>query len=123
MSDGAWQFGGPGVSERGMFRSRRLLDTAEILCVCQNCGNEDGTIVPAHSNLSEHGKGKGLKAHDCFFAALCNRCHRWLDNQGGSGLDPTGRYSSSPPDKREMFCRAMHATWLWLWRNARVRVA
>jgi hypothetical protein len=48
------------------------------------CGNDDGTIVAAHSNQSRHGKGLGLKAHDCFVAFLCAHCHHWLD-QGLAG--------------------------------------
>lgn len=46
-------------------------------CVC--CGADDGTIVAAHSNLSEHGKGGHHKAHDCMVAWLCMRCHTWYD--------------------------------------------
>lgn len=108
--------------ERGMFRSRRMLDLAHRITTCMNCGAQrtEG-MDPAHSNLGEHGKGKGLKAHDCFFAALCSACHRWLDNQG-HGKDPTGRYDSKPWDKREMFVKAMHATWLFCWRQDWLRV-
>jgi hypothetical protein len=116
---------GPGLGTylpRGMFRSRALLDCARDL-PCGNCGTEDGTVVAAHSNLGEHGKGKGLKAHDCFFAALCAACHFWLDNQGGSGKDPTAIYLGNQDGKREMFIRAMHRTWLELWRRKLVRAA
>ena len=104
---------------RGMYRNRKLLDCARGL-PCQNCGADDGTISPAHSNLSEHGKGKGLKAHDAFWAALCNACHRWLDNQAGPADDPSGVFSAA--NKREMFLRAMYRTWLELWRRGLVVV-
>lgn len=104
---------------RGMYRNRKLLDLAREL-PCQNCGADDGTISPAHSNFSEHGKGKGLKAHDVFWAALCNACHRWLDNQAGWGQDPSGAFL--PSDKRAMFLQAMGRTWLELWRRGFVRV-
>lgn len=107
---------------RGMFRSPGLLALARNLS-CGNCGSQNETIVPAHSNLGEHGKGKGLKAHDCFFAALCHACHAWLDNQGGFGKDPTGVYLANPDDKREMFVKAMHRTWLELWRSGKLRTA
>ena len=43
------------------------------------CGREDDTIVSAHSNLLEHGKGRGLKAHDGMMAWLCMSCHSELD--------------------------------------------
>lgn len=60
------------------FRSKKLLDLARGKpCVMCNC--EDGTIVSAHSNLLEHGKGMGTKAHDGMIAWLCMRCHSKLD--------------------------------------------
>ena len=38
-----------------------------------------GQVVMAHANWEEFGKGMGMKAHDCFVAALCDDCHRELD--------------------------------------------
>jgi hypothetical protein len=46
---------------------------------CQRCGADDGTVCGAHSNQSEHGKGRGIKASDEFCASLCSDCHFWLD--------------------------------------------
>jgi hypothetical protein len=46
---------------------------------CQHCGAEDGTVVSAHSNMSIHGKGRGIKASDEYVAALCFTCHANLD--------------------------------------------
>jgi hypothetical protein len=46
---------------------------------CQRCGADDGTVCGAHSNQSEHGKGRGIKASDEFCASLCHDCHFWLD--------------------------------------------
>lgn len=60
------------------YRNRKLLDMAEGQC-CVMCGAQDGTVVAAHSNLSEHGKGMGIKAHDCMVAWLCYRCHAEYD--------------------------------------------
>lgn len=106
---------------RGMYRSRRLLDLAHEVNRCQNCGSYQlEGCEPAHSNLGEHGKGKGLKAHDCFFAALCHKCHVWLDQ--GKGKDPSGIFDGTREGKREMFFRAMCATWLWLWKAGRLAV-
>ena len=102
--------------DRGMFRCRKLLDLAHRIDICQNCGAHTGGCEPAHSNLDAHGKGFKLKADDCFFAALCHACHAWLDNSAGRGWDPGGLYTDSRADKREMFIRAMHRTWLELWR-------
>jgi hypothetical protein len=33
-------------------------------------------VEPAHRN---EGKGKGIKVHDCWTAALCRSCHRTID--------------------------------------------
>jgi len=45
---------------------------------CQNCHIE-GETQAAHSNWSEHVKGRGIKASDEFTAALCQKCHTELD--------------------------------------------
>lgn len=51
---------------------------------CARCGVEGYTQV-AHSNLSEHGKGRGLKAGDWYVMPLCCTrvgvpgCHVELD--------------------------------------------
>ena len=103
-----------------MFRSRKLLDHARDQR-CMNCGSTHG-VVAAHSNQHEHGKGAGMKAHDCFHAWLCHSCHSWLD-QGGNDRDPTGRYDPSYHDKAEMFTRAMHKTWLQLFEQQLLTVA
>src|SRR5258708_29738879 len=86
---------------RSMFRNRALLDIAHDFAKCTNCGRQTPLgCEPAHSNLTLHGKATGQKSHDCFFAALCNPCHRWLDNQGGYGKDPSDRFEHSEEGKR-----------------------
>lgn len=61
-----------------MYRNPKILDNAKWSS-CTMCGANDGTIVAAHSNLLEHGKGRGIKAHDCFVAYLCHSCHTGYD--------------------------------------------
>lgn len=61
------------------YRNRPLLNLANGQS-CQLCGAQDGTIVSAHSNQSRHGKGMSIKAHDCFIAWLCVRCHAEIDH-------------------------------------------
>lgn len=63
------------------FRSPELLRlaaghecTLRIEGVCQR-----GPCVSAHSNQACHGKGRSIKAHDCFIAWACDACHRELD--------------------------------------------
>lgn len=101
------------------FRSPALLRLARGQS-CTNCPSEDDdTTVAAHSNWADHGKGMSIKAHDCYIAFLCFRCHSWLDQ--GTGRDPTGRYTVY--EKREMFDRARDATLLRLFQQGRLRVS
>jgi hypothetical protein len=102
------------VSQRFTYRNPKILAHARGQA-CTNCGCEDGTTVAAHSNLSEHGKGRGIKAHDIFCAFLCHNCHTWLDQ--GIGRDLTGVWQGDKADKREMFMRAMTATHIILLRD------
>ena len=44
---------------------------------CVECGSRPVDI--AHSNFSEHGKGKGIKADDSYTVALCRGCHSDFD--------------------------------------------
>lgn len=71
-----------------MYRDPNLLKLAKgekcLLQCSDDCmGDEGSTTVAAHSNLMEHGKGKGLKAQDCFTVWSCHNCHSLFD-QGGS---------------------------------------
>lgn len=59
--------------------------TLEVPGVCW--GFREGCIVWCHSNKDRHGKGKGLKAHDCFGAAGCTPCHRYVDTHRGPEVD------------------------------------
>jgi Protein of unknown function (DUF1364) len=101
-------------------RDRGLLDLARGQA-CQNCGTRDGTIVAAHSNAQQHGKGKSLKAHDCLHAWLCMACHDWLDGRR-NGLDPTGMYQPVRFERREMWERAFARTVVELWRQGLIGV-
>ena len=60
------------------FRSKAHLKNVANL-PCQNCYIE-GQTQAAHSNWSEHGKGRGIKASDEYTAALCQTCHIELDS-------------------------------------------
>lgn len=103
------------MNQRFVYRNPRITKHANGQA-CQNCGRQDGTIVAAHSNLQEHGRGSFHKAHDLFVAFLCHDCHTWLDAVGNR-RDPTGLYDSSAKDKREMFTRAMFKTQIILLRD------
>lgn len=79
-------------------RDKKRLEACRLLA-CQNCGADDGTVVAAHSNWAEHGKGRGIKASDEYVAALCFLCHAELDQ---------GKMSSN--EKKEMWMRAYQKT-------------
>jgi hypothetical protein len=60
------------------YENRAYLDIARSM-PCVACGADDGTIVPAHSNLQEHGRGSHRRADDYAVMWLCARCHYELD--------------------------------------------
>jgi hypothetical protein len=105
-------------AQRFEYRNPKILAHAKGQ-PCQNCGREDGSTVAAHSNFAEHGKAKGMNAHDLFVAELCGECHRWLDS--GTGRDPSGIWQSDRGDKREMFIKAMTKTMIILLRDGVVK--
>lgn len=100
------------------YRNPKLLALAKGM-PCQHCGSEIG-VVAAHSNFAVHGKGKNLKAHDCFVAFLCStKCHPWLDYDYGV-MDG---YSSKRDDKLLFFTIAMQRTMSMLLRTGQIKLA
>ena len=83
------------------YRNPKLLALAKD-CPCALCG-KSGTTVSAHSNYSEHGKGMGRKADDCYIAFLCHKCHSKIDQGQGTYLE-----------KKEDWLMAMSKTYHWL---------
>lgn len=63
------------------FRSRDLLNLCyEFDCLLQIEGVCTGGVgEPCHANWPEHGKGMGMKAHDCYAVPGCRACHMALD--------------------------------------------
>jgi hypothetical protein len=89
-----------------IYRNKKLLELVRQ-SPCQNCGNQDGTVVAAHSNQLRDGKGRGIKAHDYRIAALCYSCHMELDQ--GKSLDKAERV--------EIWEEAHRKTIAWLFEN------
>jgi hypothetical protein len=62
------------------FRSPELLKLASgQSCTIKLPGCVGGPCVACHSNQAKHGKGRSVKAHDCFIAFGCDHCHREID--------------------------------------------
>lgn len=68
--------------------------------------------MAAHSNLMEHGKGKGLKAHDGMHAWLCYRCHTEYD-QGAK---------MNREEKRDFILAAICKTYQRMWEQDLINV-
>jgi hypothetical protein len=62
---------------RNACRSQICFLRVPLLCPRRD---PEETIVPAHSNESEHGKGGARKADDKYTLPACFWCHEWLDN-------------------------------------------
>ncbi len=58
-------------------RDNKRLERIRALSCCE-CG-ADAPSQAAHSNFGIHGKGKGIKADDCYTIPLCVICHQNLD--------------------------------------------
>lgn len=97
------------------FRSRKLLDLChDTPCMADFPHECRGTIVPAHANGLEFGRGFASKADDCFVAALCPNAHDFVDGRRGGWDKET---------KRAEWNRAFIATLKWWWENEKVKVA
>lgn len=92
-----------------MYRSKKLLQAVSSL-PCQICGIE-GSTQAAHANWSWSGKGMGLKAHDCFVAALCQTHHYAIDQ----GKDLT------KGEREELWTMAHRKTLLELFRRGLIQ--
>ena len=87
------------------YRNKKILQAARDR-PCQYCGRNDWTTVAAHSNAMSHGKGVGIKAHDCYIAFLCSHCHSDYDSHKMPQMG---------------FDMAMERTWLLLLREGILR--
>jgi len=98
------------------FRNKKLTQSAKGL-ECQLrisgvCNRNPETTVWCHSNQAIHGKGMGIKAHDCFGAFGCSACHREIDQ--GTRL--------SRDEKIEYMDYARDRTLLLLWQQKLIGV-
>lgn len=99
-----------------MYRNPKLTKLARGQpCMVRSpvCNQNPETTVWAHSNFQRHGKGTGLKAHDCFGFFACSDCHYMIDNDG--------RVSNAA--KEWLVQTAMERTWLYLWQHEFIKVS
>jgi len=72
------------IQKTNHHRDRKLLNTAKgqdcTLRLDTGLGCPSETVVWAHSDESQHGKGSRIKSHDCFGAWACANCHVALPN-------------------------------------------
>lgn len=92
-----------------MIRDKAWLKAVASLS-CQHCGVE-GMTQAAHANWGVYGKGMGQKAHDCFVAALCIRCHAELDQ--GKNL--------SADERQQMWESAFRKTLVALFEQGKIK--
>lgn len=77
--------------------AKRLAAIRKLPCV--RCGYPRSQA--AHSNFSEHGKGKGIKADDKYTIPLCHNCHQWFDQYRGMGLVESKEWFDKMLEKTE----------------------
>lgn len=94
------------------YRNRKLLDLANG-APCMSCGAQDGTVVAAHANWSDFGKGMSHKASDAAVAFMCHACHAEIDQ--GSRL--------TKAERRQKWVEAAVKTWVWLVETGKVVLA
>jgi ferredoxin len=94
-----------------MHREPKLLKLAKGK-PCVMCYRDDGTVVAAHSNLLEHGKGMAMKAHDCMTAWLCMTCHSMVDQ---------GKHLTKE-EKRMFMLEAICKTHIQMWEQGLLQV-
>lgn len=76
------------------------------------CIHDPSTTVWCHSNEQRHGKGRGIKAHDCFGAFGCSACHHWYDEDR----------SAARSEKAAVFREAFERTLIYLWARGLIGV-
>lgn len=57
--------------------------------------------MAAHSNFAEHGKGRGIKADDCYTIPLCHGCHSDFDQYKTMGREQSKDWFAKMLEKTE----------------------
>lgn len=95
------------------FRCQKMRDLAKEVEECMCCQTpNDGTIIGAHPNGLEYGKGSGLKAND-LVAYMCMTCHDLYDGRakGWDGLQA-----------KQAWHMAFYRSMVWLAKSGHMEV-
>lgn len=97
------------------YRNKKILKHAEGQdCQMQIpgiCNHNPETVVAAHSDAIEDGKGKGTKAHDHMTVFCCEACHAAY-----SDANRRPKWMSRE-EVQDYFYRGMRRTWTILLRD------
>lgn len=100
---------------KGTQRSRSLLDVAHEAPCCLQLGAKGCGIhpsVPCHSDMLAHGRGAGLKSHDCLAVPGCPACHAAFTRKK---LGKDGYLIA--------WANAMARYLVWQWKTGKLKVA
>ena len=104
------------LQKRNYIRSKKILASAKgEQCTIQYgwcCDPE--TVRFIHSNESEDGKGRGIKAEDIYGAYACHVCDQWLDSPSENGQQADLKYY--------YFHRGMKRTWKRLIEKGLIKI-
>lgn len=99
------------------YRNARLLALAKgapcLAAIPGICNGNPETVVAAHSNWQEHGKGVGHKVADCYICFACEACHSAIDHR-------TQRLEKD--DRRYYWQRGFERTLLYLFETGKLKV-
>ncbi|EPQ1202735.1 DUF968 domain-containing protein [Acinetobacter baumannii] len=84
-------------------RSKKRLSEIRAL-PCVRCGQSPSQA--AHSNFSEHGKGRGIKADDQYTIPLCAICHADFDQYKTMGREESKEWFAKMLKKTERMLKS-----------------
>ncbi|HAV5548726.1 MULTISPECIES: hypothetical protein [Acinetobacter] len=84
-------------------RSTKRLNVIRAL-PCVRCGYPHSQA--AHSNFSEHGKGRGIKADDQYTIPLCAICHADFDQYKTMGREESKEWFAKMLKKTERMLKS-----------------
>lgn len=97
-----------------MYRDTKLLELARgrncLVGLRGICTADDDTVVAAHSNQLRHGKGRGLKAEDCYTVWACSACHIFIDASQASRAERVAAWEAGWHRQKQEWKRIAEGT-------------